>query len=253
MKTRLWYLAGVFMLLNLLNATVAGAQADDAFLLSLNKTAGYNDFEGNIQGTFTLSVAEVPGLVEVAFWIDGGEMGQAGAAPFKLKFNTGNYTPGVHTLSASGTTSGDGLLHSNEIRARFITAGEARQKTFDIVMPIFGVVFGAILLSLVIPLAMGWCKPGETGSHPSGEYGLLGGAICPNCRQPFGLHLWGLNMIAGKLDRCPHCGRWSVVRRAGKEELAAADGAKGQEGKGFKLDEIDHTRRELDESRYMDE
>lgn len=58
---------------------------------------------------------------------------------------------------------------------------------------------------------------------PFTSYGLLGAAVCRRCGKPFGRRWWAPNVLVGKLQRCPHCGAWSIVRRATPEELARAE------------------------------
>jgi hypothetical protein len=67
------------------------------------------------------------------------------------------------------------------------------------------------------------------------------------------MHIWGFNLLAGKYDRCPHCGKWSLVRRvhpdilAGAVEAFAADG----ESKTAPLaDDPQSLSKRLDESRF---
>jgi hypothetical protein len=98
---------------------------------------------------------------------------------------------------------------------------------------------------------------GKKGRIPPGtqhNYGMRGGSICPKCKRPFPLHLYGLNMLTHKLDRCPHCGRWSLVRplplaqlRAAEEtELALAQEKPQVEG----MSEEEKLRKGLEDSRF---
>ena len=64
-------------------------------------------------------------------------------------------------------------------------------------------------------------------------------------------------MLTGKLDRCPHCGKWSVVRRATPAELSAAEAAelaaaKAEQAETPGLSEEERLRQELEDSRYQD-
>lgn len=223
--------------------------------LSLSKSFGYNDFGGNIQGTFTLSVNEIAGLERVLFLIDGKTMGWVTQPPYQLSFDTKDFAHGIHTLSAIGYTSDGTALRTNEIRTRFLSAEEGRQKTMSILLPLFGAVFGVMFLSLAIPVIMGGRNCVQEQSYKPGDYGLLGGAVCPKCGGPFGMHLWGLNLLRGKFERCPHCGKWSMVRRSSRQELGAAEEAlmkKGDVPVMNGLSEMDRIKRELDESRFMD-
>ena len=125
---------------------------------------------------------------------------------------------------------------------------------------IFGGIGAVFLLALVIylliqvlvfkrkPTRKG--QPGETYS-----YGMLGAAICPKCGRPFSRHIWGLNMVVGKYDRCEHCGKWSITNRATPQELKAAEEA---EIHAQAADQEDKHPQELlknalDDSKYMDD
>ncbi len=71
--------------------------------------------------------------------------------------------------------------------------------------------------------------------------------------KPFGMHIWGLNALGGKYDRCDHCGKWSIVRRASPSALAAAEAADAPAasvpaGEAAK----ERERRQLDDTRYSD-
>jgi len=89
--------------------------------------------------------------------------------------------------------------------------------------------------------------------------GPLGGTICPKCHRPFAIHLWSIRLVVVRLDRCPHCGRWSFVQRVHSDILAAAEDAMFQEMAGSadsritKSDEAEAWRRQLDDSRFEDQ
>jgi hypothetical protein len=60
-------------------------------------------------------------------------------------------------------------------------------------------------------------------------------------------------MLTGKLERCPHCGRWSIARRARPQELEAAEARlAAEESRGALAvdDEKERDRRMIDESRF---
>ena len=97
----------------------------------------------------------------------------------------------------------------------------------------------------------------EKGAGRNRSYGIYGGAICPRCGRPFSRHWWAPNLLAGKFDRCPHCGKWHFSTRATPQMLASA------EQFAEELDAEDREkiaepttaqllRRQLDDSRYDD-
>jgi DNA-directed RNA polymerase subunit RPC12/RpoP len=112
------------------------------------------------------------------------------------------------------------------------------------------------LISFLIPTVF---RRGKTTSLPPGaprNYGIIGGTICPKCGRPFGMHIWGLNMLVGKLDRCPYCGKWSLVRYVGREALREAEAAELEAPKEApsipSAGEEENLKKELDNSRYID-
>ena len=111
----------------------------------------------------------------------------------------------------------------------FISQDEVWDSVGSIFAIILGVVLVGILFSAVIPALI---DRHHHGKAPAGKqrYGLRGGTICPKCKRPFSIHIWGLNILVGKFDRCPHCGKWSVIRRIPLEDLRGAERA-GQTSK----------------------
>jgi hypothetical protein len=64
------------------------------------------------------------------------------------------------------------------------------------------------------------------------------------------------NMFLGKLERCPYCGRWAIVRARSAAELAAAEAAECKAAGGSASDPTadsqDQLARDLDDSRFED-
>ena len=232
------------------------AQETNPLTLRLNRDFGYSSGTGQIQGTFSMRVSGPDNLSRVEFQIDGNTIGEATAAPFNLRFETGQFELGIHTMSAIGYTSDGRELRSNEITAEFVPASAATETLAKFLIPLAVVIGGIILVSTLVPFLLG---RGKTSNVPLGaprNYGTFGGAICPKCGRPFSRHIWGINLMVGKLDRCPHCGKWSIVRaqplsvlrQAEEAELANAD----HEGQLQETSEEERLRKELDNSRYQD-
>jgi len=231
------------------------AQGEGELILTLSRNFGFSS-GGLIQGTFSMKVSSPDNLQRVVFLIDGQPIGEDSQAPFTIQFHTGSYSLGVHSLSAVGYTADGRELHSNEIRREFVTAQEGWQTGLRIAIPIIAVSFGFVLLSALLPVVFGRRKGAGVPLGAPRSYGMLGGTICPKCRRPFGIHLWGINLLAGKLDRCPYCGKWSVVRRVPWEALQAAEAAELDQAKSQGMASApsseDSQKKELDDSRYMD-
>ncbi|MFN2299353.1 MAG: hypothetical protein ACK2UB_10925, partial [Anaerolineales bacterium] len=90
-------------------------------------------------------------------------------------------------------------------------------------------------------------EPGARRSY------TFGGGICPKCKRPFGLHFWAPNMLVGKFDRCPFCGRWGIVRRASNSDLRAAEEAERETSKEEPpaVSSEEKLRKDLEDSKYQ--
>jgi hypothetical protein len=160
-------------------------------------------------------------------------------------------------MSAIGYTQDGRELHSNEYRQEFVDADVGWQAAMKIALPILGVSFAAMLLPILLPIIT---RRGKKAHLPAGSpraYGLLGGAICPKCGRPYGVHIWGINLLVGKLDRCPYCGRWSIVQRASMEALKAAEAAELEavaenSDNAFAPPAEEKLQKDLEDSRYTD-
>ena len=84
---------------------------------------------------------------------------------------------------------------------------------------------------------------------------MAGGAICPRCQRPFARGVLSPNLLVGKLERCPFCGKWSVLAARPLAELRAAEAAELASAEGGArpdaADEEERLRREIEESRYI--
>jgi len=200
---------------------------------------------------FSMKVSGPDNLVRVEFYIDDTKIGEATTAPFRLQFSTDSYPTGQHKLYAIGFTFDGQELRSQEIIATFVAASEGMKSVGKIIVPILVVVVVAILLASIVPILTGRrttaLAPGALRQYP------LGGAICPRCGRPFAMHIYGLNLLASRLDRCPYCGKWSLVRHQSMEALRAAERAEVEEEKDQVLEETEEEKlkRELDDSKYQ--
>jgi hypothetical protein len=254
MNNKFWYGLILVWLLTLINTSSVMAQNEEPdFRISLQRNMGYGGFSGDIQGTFTIKAEDMEGLENVIFLLDGEPMAQVNEAPFKFQFHTDNYALGWHTFTAVGTSVDGKVLHSNEIRSEFVTPQKGWKTAGMIAGPVIGVALLVALFSFFVPLITRKDERVPIGARRS--YGLLGGTICTKCGRPFSRHIFGLNMAVGRLDRCPYCTKWSIVRRASPQELAAAEAAE-LNGAGDSDDmgtsEPDQLRKDLEDSRFVD-
>lgn len=236
--------------------TSTSHQQEEQLQISLSRTWGYSSGTGSIQGTFTIRSSGPEDLSQVIFYLDDEVLGEVNEAPFDLRFVTDDYPLGVHQIWAAGFTESGKELQSNVVEREFVSADEGWQAAGDFIIPLVVVILGAVgLATLVLFIS----TRGKKESLPPGaprNYGHYGGAICPKCSRPFSRHIYGLNLVTHKFDRCPYCGKWSLVRRASKEQLETAEAAEITAARNgvFSPDrsEEDELRQEIEDSRFED-
>lgn len=228
----------------LLAVTPARAQ-ESALSLRMSRDFGYAGFSNDIEGLYSLHASGPANLQRVEFYIDAELIANVEEEPFRVQFTTKDYQPGEHTLYAIGYTADGQELRSNEFMRIFLSADEARSKATQLILPILGIVLAVTLVASVLPVVFSRSKPER------GKYGLSGGAVCPKCELPFPLRFFSFNMGARKLERCPHCGKWSLVRRAKKEDLAAAEARwAALDAPGQNKPRLSREDEQIDASRY---
>jgi len=242
----------VAILISLTAVFVAQAQ-DEELKITFSRDFGYSSGGGDIQGLFSIKVNGPDTLTKVVFYIDDEAMGEDTEAPFRLQFNTDSYALGQHAIYAAGTTSDGRELKTKVVHANFVSASEGTQSAMRILIPILGIVAVAVVLAAVIPVITGRktipLEPGTPRNYP------LGGAVCPKCQRPFAVHIYGLNLGLGKLDRCPYCGKWSVVRRESLQKLRAAEEAEleraRETGSVPGMTEEEKLKKQLEDSKFQ--
>jgi hypothetical protein len=234
-------------------AAPALAQSQD-LQLTVRRDFGYGGGD-QIQGLFTLQATGPADLASVTFKVDDQVVGTVAAAPFQVSFNTDSYPLGWHTLTAEGQTAAGQKLASAPRRFEFVSASTGVQSVGRIALPIVGVLvlIGAIaLIATFLDIRRSKASPTPLGAVR--QYGIMGGAICPKCGRPFSRHWWAPNAGLGKLDRCPHCGRWSLVRAVPLEQLRAAEAAELKQdlptGPASQPSAEEALRKQLDDSRF---
>jgi len=233
--------------------TLAGsARAQERNIrLSLHKDWGFS-LGGQIQGLFTLSVSGVQGITSVSFELDNKELAVVAQPPFTLQFSTDKYPSGRHTFSAVGRTSEGRELKSNIVNVEFLSAEAGWRATQRIIIPLLALVGLVIILATAGQLVLGRRQRHLEPGMPR-NYGIHGGAICPKCGRPFVLSFFSLNLVTRKLERCPYCGKWSMVRPASREALAAAEAAEVEASRPAVPEPSpeEKLRRQIEESRYQ--
>jgi hypothetical protein len=200
-------------------------QQEDELRISLKRNWGYASGTGKIQGTFTIRTSGSAVLDRVVFYLDEQVLGESNASPFELRFVTDDFPLGVHRLVAEVFTADQRQLRSNTLQVEFVSADEGWGAAGRIILPMLAVIIGAAALAIFIPWVFTRGKVQQLPPGAPRSYGYYGGAICPKCSRPFSRHVYGLNLGTHKFDRCPYCGKWSLVRRASPEQLQAAEAA----------------------------
>lgn len=206
-----------FLLIILAFPLLAHAQ-EETLEVNFTRDWGYGGGAGEIQGQFSLRVTGPEDLVEVHFMIDNTLMTTLVEPPFDYQFSTDAYPPGPHTLTVVGILSDGTQLLGPEFKRVFLSAEKAKEETIRLMVPILVGVGGIILLAALVPLIFS-----RKNAYQLGKYGLAGGAVCTRCHLPFSRNLISPNLFAGKLECCPHCGKWAIVRAASSQELTEAE------------------------------
>jgi hypothetical protein len=234
----------------LLIAAQPFAAQESQLVVRLNRDFGYGGLDNRIEGLFTISAEGPTDLARVDFYIDAEIINSDTTEPFAYQFTTNDYSMGEHHLFAIGVMESGIELRSNEIVSVFVSPEESRQAAFEIIVPIVAVVLVVMVLAAGLPMLFG------RGKRPTiGQYGPLGAAICPKCGLPSPYNFLSPNMVVGKLQRCPHCGKWSIMRRASPADLTLAEELWRQQEGGSPVandGRQDRERRQIDDSRYED-
>ena len=238
-----------FVAIVALGFSVVGAEAQtpsSGLGLRISKIFGF-DLAGRIQGAFRLTASGHDDLERVRFVIDGDTLGEVTAPPFSLSFDTTSYALGRHVLAAIGTTSSGRSLESPPVTVEFVSSDSAFGSMMQIIGPVLVIALGVSVLTIVVPLI-----GGGRVAHRPGEYGIAGGAVCPKCDLSFSRHFIAPSFLGYRLERCPHCGKWSLAARAKAQDLVAAEASLQAQADATPAppNGEDSMRRMIDESRF---
>jgi len=244
------------LVLSLLCMVSGGVWAQDPLTLVVRRDFGYSSGQGQIRGDFHLEVSSAANLTRVTYLIDEQVIGTASEGPFRVDFNTTDYADGWHEITARGElATGEALTTTR--RVEFVTADAEWQAVNGILIPLVAGLGGLVALFIGASVVLDALEKRKT--TPLGaprSYGFLGGAICPKCGRPFAVHLFSFNVVVGKLDRCDHCGQWSIVRRASRAELTAAEQAELKlaepETPISEMSAEEKLKKQVDESRFLE-
>jgi len=201
MKKRIFILLVLAMVFALSFGAVMAQEAP--FTLRISRDWGYGN-GADINGRMSLSVkGDQDKIQQVTFFIDDEVMASVAAAPFKFQFDTNNFEPGLHRLTAEVKTTTGETHTTNGLVSNFIEKGEANQSMLKILL----LVGGIVVASMGIPFFMqkNANKNPKYDENGRVQYGVWGGAVCPSCGQPFN------RSFLGSISWVP---AWSVARIA---------------------------------------
>jgi len=240
----------------ILGMTIIGSVSAQSAELNLNfsRDFGYASGTGKIQGLFSIKATATVPLLDVEFYIDSKMIGNDNTEPYKIQFSTDDYPLGVHTIYAIGKSIDYKEIRSKDVIVEFVSAKEGNNAALSIIIPILGLVVLVSLLSAVIP-AITSRKKGTLPPNSVRNYGLAGGTICSRCNRPFAMHFLAPNMLMGKLERCPFCGKWGIVRSFPLEKLREAEEAEKRSQMDISNNSVksndDQLKKEIDDSKYQ--
>lgn len=243
---RVFYFLAVLISLSAFSGAVHGRQDDPALELGLSRDLGYGS-GAQIQGRFSYRVSAPDNVVRVEFLLDGEVIGEDAEPPFRLQFSTGDYELGWHELSAIGYTDTGAVLRSNALQRQFVPSQTGLY------------IVGAVVLLAVGFRVISHLLTRDRSSGKPGGYGMYGGAVCKHCGRPFSRHWWSPGLLVGRLERCPHCGKWSLTQPASPQMLASAEAFAREldQEADNEVDDVDEgeaerLKRQLEESRFDD-
>jgi len=121
MKNRIFMLF-VLAMVFALSFTAVMAQ-ESPFTLRMVRDWGYGNGT-DINGRMSLSVkGDQAQIQQVTFFIDGEVMASVTSAPFKLQFDTNNFDPGLHRLTAEVKTIAGETYTTNGLVSNFVEKG----------------------------------------------------------------------------------------------------------------------------------
>jgi hypothetical protein len=152
-------------------------------------------------------------------------------------------------MTAVGYKADGTPVYGPEFVRQFLSAEEAKSSTMKIIVPLLVIVGLATLAGALAPVFLLRGK-----KFKPGNYGAAGGAVCPRCTFPYSRNVIAPNLLVGKLQRCPHCGKWAIVARASQANLEAAEERWAREGTSTVDAPSEEEKRQqmLEDSRFDD-
>lgn len=155
-------------------------------------------------------------------------------------------------MTAEVTTTVGETYATNALVSNFLEQSAANQSVFKILLIVGGISVASFAARYL--MQKNTSKNTQSTADGRGQYGVWGGAVCPNCGKPFSRSFLGINLVGVRLERCPHCGKFISSRRATPEQLDAAERRfrpEPTEQPSVKS-ELEKERENYDDSKYMD-
>lgn len=225
---------------------------ESPFTLRIVRDWGYGNGT-DINGRMSLSVkGDQDKIQQVTFFIDDEVMASVAASPFKVQFDTNDFDPGLHRLTAEVITTLGETYTTNRLVSNFMGKSAANQSMFKILLLLGGIVVAS--MSIQFLMQKNSTKNAKYDEYGRRQYGVWGGAVCPSCGQPFDRSFFGINLVGVRLERCPHCRKLVAARRAAPEQLEAAERSSRPEttGQAPAKSEFEKKQESYDDSKYTD-
>jgi hypothetical protein len=240
---------GMLVWLSLAQWEAVSAQNSGPIIeLAVRKEYGYQ-LGTQLQGRISIEASSSDALARVEFFIDDRAIALVEQAPFRTTFSTSDYAVGEHCIHAEVMTLTGQSAASPTQCYEFLSPEESMGAVMDFVLP--------LLVSIILLMGLGmaataWMSRRADGFQ-LGKYSGAGGAVCRHCQLPFGRHLLSLNLLVGKLERCPHCGKWGILPRASMADLESAERRFKEDAKRgitHSVDEESRWKQQIEDSRY---
>lgn len=236
-------------------ARPAAAQSGSPYGLTLSRNFGFGS-GSDIRGDMSLKITAADSAIQsVVFRIDGQAVAAVSAEPFTYRFNTNDYPSGVRSIDALITLQDGSQTATAARQYNFLSADAESAAMRKILIPLGGILAVVILINVVSQGLMGKKRLGSAEPGAQRSYGFAGGSICRHCSRPTPRHMWGVNLLIGKLDRCENCGKWSMMRAYPLDVLRAAEAAEAIANRPHmpqEKSEEEKLRELLDKSKYED-
>lgn len=213
-KTQIWTLLLLVLSLAFIFLP-AQAQDEPAWKLRLRRDWGYGAGP-DIQGNMTLYLdGDLSTVKAVVYYLDDQVMAEMTEEPFRFSFNTDDYQPGTRRLSAEVRDNQGSPTRVGPLIYNFLSAADAGSNTITLF-----VVIGAVTLAA---MGISWFISSKQKGSEKEAAGMFGRAVCQQCGKTFPRSIFGMNVVVGKLERCPHCGKWQLTQRASAAQIDLAE------------------------------